>query len=92
MAIVKTASCLVFAGWIGASAAQFSTRHEHLYKSCRGIMTADDSGIRFSGPKHNFAWSYDDIQQLQLEPEPARLGGREHRATRVANSAGHRPL
>ena len=68
MAIVKTASCLVFAGWIVASAAQFPVRHEHLYKSCRGTMTADDSGIRFSGPKHNFAWSYDEIQQLRLEP------------------------
>lgn len=73
MAIVKTASCLVFAGWIGVSAAQFPIRHEHLYKSCRGIITADDRGIRFSGPKHNFAWSYDDIQQLQLEPGKLRI-------------------
>lgn len=68
MAILKTASCIIFAAWVAASAAQFPVRHEHLYKGCRGIMTADDSGIRFSGPKHNFAWSYDEIQQLRLEP------------------------
>jgi len=68
MAIVKTASSIVFASWIVASAAQFPVRHEHLYKSCPGTMTADDSGIRFAGPKHSFAWSYDDIQQLRLEP------------------------
>jgi hypothetical protein len=73
MAILKTAISIVFAGWIAAPAAQFPVRHEHLYKSCSGTMTADDSGIRFSGPNHSFTWSYDEIQQLRLEPGKLRI-------------------
>ena len=69
MAIAKTATGIILAGWMAASGAQFQVRHEHLYKSCRGIMTADENGIRFSGPKgHSWSWAYHDIQELRLEP------------------------
>jgi hypothetical protein len=67
MALIKTASCLILAGWIAASGAQFQARHEHLRKGCDGTMTADENGVRFSGAgNHAWAWTYDDIQGLRL--------------------------
>jgi hypothetical protein len=77
MAIRKAASSIILAGWMGvtaASAAQFPMRHEHIRKGCDGVMTVDDSGVRFAGPKgHSWDWKYTDIQQLQLEPGRIRI-------------------
>lgn len=74
MAIRKAAGGIILAGWIAASAAQFPMRHEHRRKGCDGVMTVDDTGIRFAGPKgHSWAWKYADIQQLQLEPARIRI-------------------
>src|SRR5581483_11921447 len=74
MAIVKAASGLILAGWIAASAAQFPVRHEHLHHGCDGTMTADENGVRFAGPKnHSWSWTYDDIQELRLEPHKIHL-------------------
>lgn len=77
MAIGKTASGLILAGWmaaITASAAEFPMRHEHLRKGCNGVMTVDDSGVRFAGPKgHSWTWKYDEIQELRLEPDRIRI-------------------
>ena len=68
MAFGKTSAAgLILALQLGA--AQFPMRHEHLRKSCTGILTVDDKGIRFAGPKgHDWAWSFQDIQQLTLLP------------------------
>ncbi|MBZ5579393.1 MAG: hypothetical protein LAP40_22765 [Acidobacteriia bacterium] len=74
MAIGKTASCLILALAMSASAAEFAVRHEHLRKGCDGVMTADDTGVRFAGPKgHSWNWKYEDIQQLILEPGRIRI-------------------
>ena len=59
----------MFAGAMAAFGAQFQVRHEHLRKGCEGTMIADETGVRFSGEKsHSWAWTYDDIQELRLEP------------------------
>lgn len=64
----------MLAGWIAASAAQFQVRHDHLYKSCTGTMTADETGVRFMGAKkHRWTWSYDDIEELRLEPQKIHI-------------------
>src|SRR5579872_7168722 len=74
MAIAKAASGIILAGWIAASGAQFQVRHEHLRKGCEGTMIADENGIRFSGARgHSWTWSYDDIQQLRLEPQKIHI-------------------
>jgi hypothetical protein len=69
MAIVKAASCVILASTVWASATEFRARHEHLFKGCDGVMTVDETGLRFSGPKgHKWNWKYQDIQELRLEP------------------------
>jgi len=74
MAIYKAAGGLILAGWIAVNAAQFPMRHEHRRKGCTGVMTVDDTGVGFAGPKgHSWKWNYADIQQLQLEPERIRI-------------------
>jgi hypothetical protein len=70
MAFGKTASCLILAGAMCASAAQFTVRHEHLRGGCGGEMTVDGNGVSFIGArKHSWSWKYEDIQQLRLSPE-----------------------
>ena len=70
MAFGKTASCLILAGAVWASAAQFTVRHEHLRGGCTGTMTVDENGVRFTGAKkHAWSWTYEDIQQLRLAPD-----------------------
>jgi hypothetical protein len=67
MAFVKTAGCLILAGAMYASAAQFEVRHKHFKGGCYGVMTVDEKGLRFTGPNgHEWSWSYPDIQQLTL--------------------------
>ena len=69
MAIGKTAGCLILAGAAWASAAQFTVRHEHFRNGCEGVMTVDENGVAFSGPKdHAWTWKFQDIQELQLSP------------------------
>jgi len=70
MAFGKTASCIILAGAAMASAAQFPVRHEHWQDHCSGILTVDDKGVSFAGPKkHAWIWKYRDIQQLTLSPD-----------------------
>lgn len=84
MAIRKAAGGVILAGWIAASAAQFPMRHEHTRKGCDGVMTVDDSGVRFAGPKgHSWSWKYAEIQQLQLEPTRIRILSYEDRKWRL---------
>ena len=68
MAFGKTAAAgIVLALQLGA--AEFAMRHEHLRKGCDGTLTVDADGIRFAGKKgHEWAWKYEDIQQLTLLP------------------------
>jgi hypothetical protein len=67
MAIGKAAGCLIVAA-LAVSAAQFSVRHKHLYGGCNGVLTLDNAGVRFIGPKdHSWTWRYLDIRQLKLE-------------------------
>lgn len=67
MAFVKTAGCLILAGT--AIAAQFPVRHEHWHDHCNGVLTVDEKGVSFAGPKkHAWSWKYQDIAQLTLSP------------------------
>jgi hypothetical protein len=84
MAIAKTAGGIILAGWIAASGAQFHVLHEHLRKGCEGTMTADEKGIRFSAARgHAWAWTYDDIRQLRLEPGKIHILTYEDRRLRL---------
>ena len=70
MAFGKTAGCLILAGAAMASAAQFPMRHEHWHGHCSGVLTVDEKGVSFAGPKkHAWSWRYRDIQQLTLSPD-----------------------
>jgi len=52
------------------SAAQFPVEHKHAHKSCAGVLTVDETGVSFAGPKgHAWTWSYQDIQELKLTPD-----------------------
>ncbi len=74
MAIAQAASGVILAGWIAASGAQFPVRHDHLHKGCDGTMTADETGVRFAGPgRHAWTWTYDEIQELRLEPRKIHI-------------------
>lgn len=74
MAIAKAASCLILVGVVWASAAEFRVRHEHLRQGCDGVMTVDENGLRFQGPKaHAWSWKYADIQELRLEPRKIHI-------------------
>jgi hypothetical protein len=67
MALGKIASCLIVVGSLWP--AEFPVRHEHLRKGCAGVITVDESGIRFREAKqHAWTWKYEDIQQLTLAP------------------------
>lgn len=70
MAYGKTAGCIILAGFAALSAAQFPMLHEHLRKSCAGVMTIDEHGVSFAGPKeHAWTWQFQDIRQLTVSPE-----------------------
>src|SRR5689334_15314772 len=65
MAIGKIAVGLILS--TAAWTQQFPVRHQHLRKSCAGMLTVEASGIRFNGPKgHTWSWPYADIQELTL--------------------------
>jgi hypothetical protein len=69
MAYGKTAGCIILAGVAMASAAQFPVRHEHWQDHCDGVLTVDEQGVSFAGPKkHQWSWKYRDIEQLTLSP------------------------
>ena len=69
MAFGKTAGCLIAAGALWASAAQFTVKHDHVNGSCQGILTVDESGVAYAGAKgHAWRWALADIQQLTLDP------------------------
>ena len=67
MAFGKTAGCIILMGAAMASAAQFPMRHEHFHEHCDGVLTVDEKGVSFAGPKkHSWSWPYQDIKQLTL--------------------------
>lgn len=66
MAIGKAAVGVILAA-LGVSASQFPVRHRHFNGSCTGVLTVDDGGVRYAGPKgHEWQWRYQDIQELRL--------------------------
>ena len=68
MAFVKTAGCVIAAA--AALAAQFPLRHQHVHGECAGILTVDQSGVSFAGPKgHAWKWPLLEIQQLKISPD-----------------------
>jgi hypothetical protein len=70
MAFGKTASCIILAGAAVASAAQFTVRHEHWQGHCSGVLTVDEKGVSFAGPKkHAWNWKYQDIEQLTVSAD-----------------------
>ena len=71
MAFGKTAGCIILAGagliLAPASAAQFPVRHEHWHDHCNGVLTVDQQGVSFAGPKkHQWSWKCEDIEQLTI--------------------------
>ena len=69
MAFGKT-GCVMLACFAVVSAAQFTVRHEHWQDHCVGILTVDEKGVAFAGPKkHKWTWTYDDIQELKISPD-----------------------
>ncbi len=51
-------------------------RHGHVWKSGDGALVVDDSGLRWSEakkPKHDRAWTWQEIQQLELRPDSIRV-------------------
>ena len=74
MAIGKTAGCLILASAAWASAAQFTVRHPHWRNGCEGVMTVDENGVSFAGPKgHAWTWKFQEIQELQLAPRSIHI-------------------
>jgi hypothetical protein len=80
MAFGKAAGCLILAGAAWVALAQppglptVSVRHEHVYKSCVGLLTMDNEGVTFTGEEnHHWHWKYQDIQELSLSPEGVRV-------------------
>jgi hypothetical protein len=74
MAFGKTAGCIILAGAglmiTPAPAAQFPVRHEHWHDHCNGVLTVDEQGVSYAGPKkHRWSWKYQDIQQLTVSAD-----------------------
>ena len=64
MAFRKIAICLTLAA--AAHAAQFTVT----YKKHAGLLTVDETGVSYAGPKaQNWSWKYQDIQRLTLSPD-----------------------
>jgi hypothetical protein len=69
MAIGEKAACVMLAAALCAVAAEFPVRHPHLHGGCDGTLTVDANGVAFTGPKHNWQWRLEDIQELKLAPD-----------------------
>ena len=65
---------------VSAGAVEYPARHEHLRKGCTGRLTIDEHGVSFREQTakkrkhpHDYAWKFEDIQQLELEPGRVRV-------------------
>jgi hypothetical protein len=59
-----------------ASILTFNVEHDHLRKTGAGTLSVHDVGIAFEErgePSHNRSWTWEDIQQLTLEPDRLRI-------------------
>ncbi|RPJ56718.1 MAG: hypothetical protein EHM23_22755 [Acidobacteria bacterium] len=54
-----------------AEETRLAVKHDHLWKSCQGVLIFDDQGVRYETKelKHARNWKYEDIQQLGIEPK-----------------------
>jgi len=70
MGIGSKAGCLIWAAAAWAAAAEFPVRHKHLTGGCAGVLTVDQSGVSFAGPKkHVWRWKMEEIRELKLAPD-----------------------
>jgi hypothetical protein len=54
----------------------FTVQHDHLRKTGAGTLSVHATGIAFeerAEPSHNRSWTWEDIQQLTLEPDRVRI-------------------
>ncbi len=53
---------------------EYSVRHRHLLKDCRGTLKIDAGGVEFlaSRPKDSRKWKFDEIRTLEIK-SPARI-------------------
>jgi hypothetical protein len=59
-----------------ASILTFNVEHDHLRKTGAGTLSVHDVGIAFEErgePSHNRSWTWEDIQQLTLQPDRVRI-------------------
>ena len=59
-----------------ASILTFNVEHDHLRKTGAGTLSVHDVGIAFEErgePSHNRSWTWENIQQLMLEPDRMRI-------------------
>jgi len=59
-----------------ATAAEYKVRHDHIPKSCAGVLTIDERGVTYhEGKRHprNRTWDYANIQQFELSAKRIRI-------------------
>ena len=63
-----------------APAAEYAARHDHAHGGCAGRLTIDEQGLSYREDTakkrkhpHQWTWSYQDIQQLQLASGRVRV-------------------
>jgi len=74
---------LIATGAFGSEVIRIEARHDHLWKSCSGVLRLTDGGVQFEGPKHSFVWAYGAIQQLRLAEDDIQLTTYRDRLTRA---------
>jgi hypothetical protein len=69
---------IVAAALLAAEPVELEVRHDHVRKNGSGVLRVDDTGLAFTEKDksgHSRSWSFDDIQQLTLEPGEIRVLG-----------------
>jgi hypothetical protein len=62
---------VIFTAWVRAEEIKLPVKHDHFWGSCTGQLRFTDEGIRYETDeeKHARQWSYEDLQQVAIEPE-----------------------
>jgi hypothetical protein len=70
----KTSLCLiVLMAATALQAQEFRVEHKHWRKSCAGTLAFTAAGVSYTGEDHNWTWTFDDIEQLQLSEQAIRV-------------------
>ncbi len=58
-------------GLVMAEETRLAVKHDHLLGSCEGQLIFNDTGVRYETKeaKHGRKWTYQDIQQLGIDPQ-----------------------